>query len=286
MKKIGFIDYFLSEWHANNYPDWIAEKSRERGGEEFRVTHAWAERDVSPYDGVSTDAWCERYGVERAPSIAALCEAVDVIVILSPDNAENHLRYAEAVFPYGKPVYIDKTFAPDSATAAQIVALSHRYGTPFFSSSALRFATELAPYRQADSGATSAVAIGPMNVEIYAVHLLEMLNTVMKNGASRVMALMNGKNRSAVFEYADGRRALYCQTEGEGASFIAAVEREGENRVLPIRSEMFLYFIEELLEFFATGRRPVEEEETLEVMRMRTALIQALATPGVWVDLT
>ena len=23
MKTIGFIDYYLSEWHANNYPDWI-----------------------------------------------------------------------------------------------------------------------------------------------------------------------------------------------------------------------------------------------------------------------
>lgn len=25
MKKIGFIDYYLSEWHANNYPIWIKE---------------------------------------------------------------------------------------------------------------------------------------------------------------------------------------------------------------------------------------------------------------------
>ena len=23
MKTIGFIDYYLSEWHANNYPNWI-----------------------------------------------------------------------------------------------------------------------------------------------------------------------------------------------------------------------------------------------------------------------
>ena len=25
MKKIGFVDYYLSEWHANNYPAWIEE---------------------------------------------------------------------------------------------------------------------------------------------------------------------------------------------------------------------------------------------------------------------
>ena len=23
MQTIGFIDYFLDEWHANNYPEWI-----------------------------------------------------------------------------------------------------------------------------------------------------------------------------------------------------------------------------------------------------------------------
>ena len=25
MKKIGFVDYYISEWHANNYPGWIEE---------------------------------------------------------------------------------------------------------------------------------------------------------------------------------------------------------------------------------------------------------------------
>ena len=31
MIKIGFIDYFLDEWHANNYPKFIAQKF----GDEF-----------------------------------------------------------------------------------------------------------------------------------------------------------------------------------------------------------------------------------------------------------
>ena len=25
--KVGFIDYYLDEWHANNYPAWIKEAS-------------------------------------------------------------------------------------------------------------------------------------------------------------------------------------------------------------------------------------------------------------------
>ena len=36
MKKIGFIDYFLSQWHANNYPAWIKE-ANEKLGTDFEV---------------------------------------------------------------------------------------------------------------------------------------------------------------------------------------------------------------------------------------------------------
>ena len=36
MTKIGFIDYYLDEWHADNYPAWI----REASGGEMEV--AWA----------------------------------------------------------------------------------------------------------------------------------------------------------------------------------------------------------------------------------------------------
>lgn len=31
MKTIGFIDYYLSEWHANNYPAWIRQASESLG---------------------------------------------------------------------------------------------------------------------------------------------------------------------------------------------------------------------------------------------------------------
>ena len=40
MKKIGFIDYYLSEWHANNYPDFIKKLT-----DDYEVAYAWAEKD-------------------------------------------------------------------------------------------------------------------------------------------------------------------------------------------------------------------------------------------------
>ena len=31
MKKIGFVDYYISEWHANNYPGWIKNICEQKG---------------------------------------------------------------------------------------------------------------------------------------------------------------------------------------------------------------------------------------------------------------
>lgn len=41
MRKIGFVDLFIDEWHANNYPKWIAESSKKK---DFELAYAWEER--------------------------------------------------------------------------------------------------------------------------------------------------------------------------------------------------------------------------------------------------
>ena len=49
-KSIGFIDYFLDEWHANNYPTWLKEASKG----EITVDFAYGAID-SPLGGRSTE---------------------------------------------------------------------------------------------------------------------------------------------------------------------------------------------------------------------------------------
>ena len=87
---------------------------------------------------MNTDEWCAKYGVKKCETIEELCEKSDAIIVLAPSNPEKHLRYAEKVLPYGKLTYIDKTFAPDVATAEKIFELGEKYGAKLFSSSALR----------------------------------------------------------------------------------------------------------------------------------------------------
>ena len=116
MKTIGFIDYYLSEWHANNYPAWIKEQS-DKMGEEIAVKYAWAELEKSPLDGITTEEWCDKFGVFKCETIAELCEKADYILILAPSDPEKHLGYAKEALKFRKRTYIDKTFAPDYKTA-------------------------------------------------------------------------------------------------------------------------------------------------------------------------
>lgn len=285
MKKIGFIDNFLSEWHANNYPEMLKNNARaqELG---LQVCYAYAKTEVSPYDGVTTDEWCEKYGVERINSIEELVDRSDLIVVFSPDNPELHEELSEYALKSGKPVYIDKTFATSKRSAEKMFALAKAYGTPMYSSSALRFANEYKDIRLGDTGAKNAVLTGPFKFEIYAIHIFEMMCTVMKGGAKRMMAVQNGMNRTLAVDYGEGRTAVFNQNETGNAPFSASIEMpDGQTRYATIADGYFENFISALVEFFATGIPQVDSRETIDLMGMLDTARSALKTPFVWFDL-
>ncbi len=52
-----------------------------------------------------------------------------------------------------------------------------------------------------------------------------------------------------------------------------------------IKSDFFALFIKAMLRFFDTGEVPVSHEQTVDVMAVRTAAIEACNTPFEWVTL-
>lgn len=181
MTRIGFIDYYLDEWHANNYPRMIAEAS----SGEMVVSGAYGMID-SPLGGLTTAAWCEKMNIPRFDSIEALIAASDALIVLSPDNCEMHETLCRLPLASGKPTYVDKTFAPDGETARRIFALADAAGTPCCSTSALRFAAE---YAQIDPAAVRAVSSwGPNGFETYAIHQLEPIMMLIRSRPVRVLA--------------------------------------------------------------------------------------------------
>ena len=106
--KIGFIDYYLDEWPAHNYPELIKELS----GGDMEVAYAYGHID-SPIGGMTTDEWCAKYGIERVMTIDELVKKSDALIVLSPDNCEMHEELCQIPLRSGKRCYVDKTFAPD-----------------------------------------------------------------------------------------------------------------------------------------------------------------------------
>lgn len=279
MKKIGFVDYYISEWHANNYPAWI-KAAIEKLGTDFEVAYAWAEKDISLVDGKTTDEWCAIYGIQKCETIEELCEKSDCIIILAPSNPETHLKYAQKVLPYGKRTYIDKTFAPDFETARKIFDLSEKYHAPFFSSSALRYSAALA-----DLGNTKAVTTfgGGSNFEEYVVHQAEMVIASLKKKPLAVKAEAQGK-----------QYIVTVKLDGAGATMVYspdlpyAMSNENENGERAYKTSgkgHFPALIEDILRFFETGEISFDTNETLDVMKLREAAIKATSFTGEWIEI-
>ena len=280
MKRIGFVDYYISEWHANNYPAWFQE-ANEKLGLDYEVAYAWAEEDISPVDGVSTEQWCEKMGVERCQTIAELCEKSDVIVVLAPSNPEKHLQYAKEVLPYGKRTYIDKTFAPDLATAQEIFQIAADHHTPFFSSSALRYSEELAEIQDARNIILEGSG---RSLEEYVIHLIEMAVSLMKCPAKKVKVEHLGKQRICSVITEDGAKAAIVYSPVLAYS-VTAENSEGEITHKAIASPFFKNLIADMLRFFEEGTVSFDVQETLEVMRLRDGILKADLAEGEWFDL-
>ncbi|MDL2294255.1 hypothetical protein LJC60_06445 [Ruminococcaceae bacterium OttesenSCG-928-D13] len=273
--KIGFVDYYLDEWHANNYPKMIKKAS----GGAMEVSCAYAMID-SPIGGLTTDAWCEKYQIERCFEIEQVVARSDALVVLSPDNCEMHEQLCQIPLSSGKTTYVDKTFAPDRATAAGLFALAERHGTPFYSASALRCASEYAHW---DGGEVTALtSIGPSLFENYSIHQLEPITMLIPARPVRVMALVQGAWTTLAIEFEDGRAATMVCTGGD-APFMMQVNAEAGSRTVEVKSDYMGGFIGQLVKFLETGMAPVSPQETITIMALRRAGLEAIGRPGQWV---
>lgn len=275
MKKIGFIDYYLDEWHANNYPEMIKKLSNG----EFQVCYAYAMVDAP--NGLTNKEWSEKYQIELLPTIDAVVEKSDCIIILSPDNPEMHKQLSAVPLSSEKSVYIDKTFAPDKKTAVRIFELADKNNTPCYSCSALVFSSELKEIEKNEIAFISSW--GPGDYEIYSIHQIEPVVSLMGTEAKRVMFLGNKTHPSMMIEFANNRRAQIAFFKN--SSFVMNIAyQNGLSKQIDIHSDYFTALITELIQYFKTGIIPVSHEQTISVIAIREAGLRAMADPFTWVN--
>lgn len=276
MKKIGFIDYYLDEWHANNYPKFIKECSNGR----YEVAYAYGKID-SPKGGMTNLEWSEKKGIALLDTIEEVIEKSDILIVLSPDNPEMHEELARLPLMSGKLVYVDKTFAPDKETALRIFEIADKYNTKCYSSSALRFCSEL---KDIDKSKIHKIySEGQYGYDEYSIHQIEPVIKLMETRAKRVMALGDKTHPSYIIEFVDGRLAELYQ--GPGKQFkITVADAENMCTEYPLNSNYFNLFIENLVEFFDTGVVQVPHEQTVDVIAVREAGLKAFENPFTWVE--
>ncbi len=282
MKKIGFIDFCIDEWHANNYPKWIRESSM---SDQFELSYAWQEHSKDGFR--SLEQWCNDFDMKLADSIDQVVENSDGIIVLAPSNPEVHERLARIPLSSGKPVYIDKPFAPDRASADRLFAKAEKHGTPMFSSSALRFGSEIQNVVTEELSGKSVdfafSAGGGTSFEEYSIHQLEMLVMLMGTGANRVMQCGSGGVNHLLIDYTDGRRA--AMTLMPGANFQVSAYGDDVSVNITSMTDFFPGLIESIITFFETKVVPVEKDETIEIISIMEAGIKALKTLNTWISL-
>ena len=231
----------------------------------------------------------DKWGVEIVGSIEELCKKVNAVLLESVDGRP-HLNQVRPVFAAKKRVFIDKPFTASYADAREIVRLSRESGTPFFSSSSLRFASDLqAMKRDEKLGALlGAFTYGPAPTEPhhpdlfwYGIHAVEMLYTLMGPGCESITRVHADGADVVVGKWKDGRvgtmRGIRDGKQDYGA--VAFGAKANQATPTPMKSD-YRNLLVEVVKFFQTGAPPIPPEETLEMMAFMEAADLSKARGG------
>ena len=230
-----------------------------------------------------------KWNVEIVDSIEELCRKVDAVLLESVDGRP-HLAQVRPVFAAKKRVFIDKPLTASYRDAREIVRLSKESGTPFFSTSSLRFVAEVQQLKTNEKlgRMLGAFTFSPSPTEPhhpdlfwYGIHGVEMLFTLMGTGCESVTRVHTAGADVVVGQWKDGRTGTFRGIR-DGKQDYGAIAF-GSQAVLPTNVPMKVDYrglVVEIVKFFQTGVPPVSPEETLEVMAFMEAADLSKAQSG------
>jgi predicted dehydrogenase len=268
-KRIGFVDDDLENFHANTYLEAIRGPLAQRG---YQIAGAFGLQEAT------AAAWCARQQVPLYKSVDALAAEVDYVAILAPSAPECHLELCQRVFPSAKPTFVDKTFAPDVATAGQIFQLADRCGVALQSTSALRTTNVQRAVAALPEPLTAFAAwAGGASFDEYGVHPVELVVSCLGSEVERVYVAGSHQQPTLVLTFAGDRVATIQFNSGVYVPFQTVLTTRQRSEFLEVDdSRLFVDAAAAILDFFDAGRPLVPRDETLAVMRV----LQAVRDPA------
>jgi len=226
-KRIGFVDNTLENYHANVYLKLLREDLKDRG---YTVAGC-----TGLYEEVGK-AWAEKNGVPYFSKVKELDEAVDCYVVLAPSDPDVHLKLCKKVFPCGKPTYVDKTFAPDLATARKIFKLADKHGVAMQATSALRYTTVQEYVREIGHQKIRHMVTwgGGSSFGEYAIHPTELAISCLGPRVKRVMRRGKGQESQLLLDLNRGRTAVVNVYTNANTRFAASVTTDEGTQYIPV----------------------------------------------------
>ena len=261
-RRIGFVDLNLDNYHANVFLQALRGPLESRG---FVVAGATGTKVAE------SRAWAEKNRVPFFDNDGALNDAVDYFMVLAPSNSEVHLDLCQRVLRFKKPTYVDKTFAPDYATAQKIFALADEHGTPIQTTSALRYTNVQDEVRKLAATKVQHMITwgGGGSFNEYAIHPLELLISVMGHEATALMRRGTSERAQLLIDFAAGRTGVVNVFPKTNTPFAASFTTEKATRYLEVdSSKIFINNQGAVLDFFTSGKANIDRRESLTIMRI------------------
>lgn len=208
-------------------------------------------------------------GVKITDSIKDLLKETDVI-LLETNDGRRHLEQALEVFKAGKTVFIDKPVAGSLEDAYAIYLAAEERKVPVFSSSSLRYMSNMDRLlkEQSIGKITGASTYGPYSIEPthpdffwYGIHGIEALFALMGADCQTVTRVSTPETELLAGVWDDSRIGTYRGRKGKydygGTAF-------GEKGIDSLGTyDGYEPLLREIVKFFQTGVSPVSADETL-----------------------
>ncbi|MCC7518903.1 MAG: Gfo/Idh/MocA family oxidoreductase [Verrucomicrobiae bacterium] len=269
-RRIAYIDHDLNNFHADTYLELARSALRRRG---FTIACCTATR------AKAGRAWAAKAGVPWVDSVEEMKGGVDYAIVLAPDHPETHLALVREAVKLKVPLYVDKTFAPDHATAKRLFALADRAGVPMISTSALRYTDEVAAaLREFGRERVMQVAIWADGGSFanYAIHPLEMAISILGPNVVEARRHRSGTLNRLELVYRDGRLATVFSWPNCRAPYGGILATPKQARCVEVQSPIFRNTLSAIMDFFLSGKEIIDRKETLIIRK----ILDLCAKPG------
>ncbi len=258
------------------------------------IYHPKGNPDVE-FKAESLATWTEnskKRGIQIVDSVDKLLAMSDV-VMLETNDGRPHLEQLMPVFKARKPVFIDKPIAANLKEVVAILDEAKKHNVPIFSSSGLRYVSSAQEVRNGKVGqvlgadAYSPASLQPDHTDMYwyGIHGVESLYTIMGGVGCQQVTRTHAEGTDVIVGTWEGGRIGVFRGVRNGAKGYGGTAF-GDKGIATVGTfEGYRPLLVAIVQFFRTGKSPVNLDETLEIYAFMEAADESKRLGGIPVTL-